>query len=129
MSTTVAPYRSTKSVPDRVDAAWAKGYATGLAERPNVLRWAIGAGVLVMLARWMGHRSPVVKLWVALALACATVIVLAVAAAASLVALVRWAIRRHGHPSPASTGFLLTEGAATYPVTCAGDKSKGWGPF
>ena len=77
--TTTAPYRSTQSVPDRVDAAWTKGYAAGLSEAKRDLFRTAGVALVVALAvelrRRRFHLSSVVLIACVVALVTVPVMV------------------------------------------------------
>jgi hypothetical protein len=127
MTTATAPYRSTKSVPDRVDRAWGQGYTTGVEDGRR--EWRRIALVSIALAAFTLWRRQAVKghahllPWALIASLFATAMVLAVAPFVLAAIVLRAGMRRYralpssGPDTPARR------------VIDPGDADQGWETF
>lgn len=110
MTDNPAPYRSNKSVPDRVDSAWQRGYEAGQEHWKRV-------AVLAFLAGWFAVASdrrshPLVRLFTLYALVMIAVAAVFVLPMVGLFFATRGIVRhlQERQPPPLAPVYVLHEG-------------------
>lgn len=94
---TVAPYRSTKSVPDRVDRAWHQGYDAGAHRWKTVALVELAVGIWTVAQR---RRTPVwIKVGLFYSLLLLMFVAVVIAPVVAVVLLVRAVVRRRSSAS------------------------------